>query len=269
MKYDDFIRGVVSLVLATLLAAAALRGRALTRSGLALAWVCAAVIAFCGGITAFLALAAVFILTVLAGRLSKTRGQSIEERLHAKSGPRDAAQIFCNVFTGALMLLLRALTGKDCFLWAYGGAMAASLADSLASELGVLSKAPPRDILTGKPVEKGLSGAVSPLGLGMSLLGAAIVAGICAFLWNEGSVSMFLSMTAAGALAALADSALGSAAQAKYRCPGCGLLTEKPEHCGVPGSVERGFVWVTNDVVNLCNNLVGALAAAGFYFAFE
>ena len=268
MSYDDFIRGVVSLVLASLLAAVALRGGALTRSGLALAWACAAVIAFCGGITAFLALAAVFVFTVLAGRLASTGGESVGERLHLKSGPRDAAQIFCNVFTGALMLLLRALTGMDCFLWAYGGAMAASLADSLASELGVLSKAAPRDILTGRPMEKGLSGAVSPLGLGMSLLGAAVVAGICAFLWDEGSLPMFLSMTAAGVFAALADSALGSAFQAKYRCPGCGLLTEKPEHCGVPGTVERGFVWVTNDVVNLCNNLIGARAALALSFAF-
>ena len=269
MSYDDFLRGVVSLVLASLLAAVALRGRALTRSGLALAWVLAAVIAFCGGITAFLALSAVFLFTVLAGRLAKTDGGSVGERLHAKSGPRDAVQIFCNVFTGALMLLLRALTGMDCFLWAYGGAMAASLADSLASELGVMSKAAPRDILTGKVAEKGLSGAVSLLGLAMSFLGAAIVAGICAFLWDEGSVLMFLSMTAAGVLAALADSALGSALQAKYRCPGCGLLTEKPEHCGLPGTVERGFVWVTNDAVNLCNNLVGAGAAAALSFAFR
>ena len=45
----------------------------------------------------------------------------------------------------------------------------------------------------------------------------------------------------------------------------CGVLTEKPAHCGVPGTAERGVRWMTNDAVNLCNNLLGALAALGLY----
>ena len=143
--------------------------------------------------------------------------------------------------------------------------MAASLADSMASELGVLSKRPPRDILTLRPVEKGLSGGVSPLGLGASLLGAAIIAAICAALWGMGP-GMFLAVTAAGFFAALCDSILGSAVQAKYRCPVCGVLTEKPWHCGMDGTVERGFRFVNNNAVNFCNNLIGAGAALALYF---
>ena len=72
-------------------------------------------------------------------------------------------------------------------------------------------------------------------------------------------------MTAAGFFAAVCDSALGSGVQVKYRCPDCGALTEKPQHCGVPGTPERGFTWLTNDTVTFCNNLLGAFAALGLY----
>lgn len=258
---------ILSFVLATALAALAAWRKALTRGGLILAWALAMVITYCGGLGGFAALAATFVFTIAAGRLSKQIREPIETKLHAKAGRRDAYQIFCNVFVGTVMLLLRATVGGRCFLWAYGGAMAASLADSIASELGVLSKCAPRDILTLRPAEKGLSGAVSPLGLGASLLGAAIIAAICALVWGWGEGGKLLwQVTAAGFLAALADSALGSGLQAKYRCPACGALTEKREHCGVPGTLERGFAFVTNDAVNFCNNLTGAFLALLLYY---
>jgi len=255
---------VLSLILSTLLAILALWRRALTGPGLALAWVCSLVITYCGGVPCFLALAATFICTVAAGKLSRGVRETVEKRIHARRGPRNILQIFCNVFVGTLMLLLRKTSGNDAFLWAYAGAMAASLSDSLASELGVLSHAPPRDILTGKVLEKGLSGAVSPLGLLCSVLGALIVAAVCAAF--RGDLFMLLSVTAAGFFAALLDSVLGSCAQSKYRCTVCGTLMEKPVCCSRPARLERGLAYMTNDAVNLLNNVAGAAAALGAYY---
>lgn len=257
-------------ILFSLLAASALAGlaawrRALTPGGLALAWALAVVIGVCGGAAGFLALAATFVFTIAAGKLSGARRERVEQRLHAKTGPRDAVQIFCNVFVGALALLLWRLTAYRGFLWAYGGAMAASLADSMASELGVLSRSRPRDILTLRPVEPGLSGGVTALGFGMSVLGAALIALVFALPADGPGFGAFLDVTAAGFFAAVCDSALGSGAQVKFRCPDCGALTEKPVHCGVPGRAERGLRFMTNDTVNFCNNLLGALAALGLY----
>ena len=257
-------------ILLSLAAAAALAGlaawrRALTKAGLLLAALLAVVIGVCGGVSGFLALAATFIFTIAAGKISGARRERVEKQLHAKTGARDAVQVFCNVFTGALALLLWRLTAYRGFLWAYGGAMAASLADSMASELGVLSKRSPRDILTLRPVQAGLSGGVTPLGFGMSLLGAALLALVLALPKDGPGFGSFLDVTAAGFFAALCDSALGSGVQVKYRCAVCGVLTEKPAHCGVPGTAERGVRWMTNDAVNLCNNLLGALAALGLY----
>ena len=254
-----------ALISATVLAAIAAWRKALTKGGLLLAWALAVVIAFCGGWAGFLALAATFAFTIAAGKLSGKKREQAERALHAKTGARDAVQIFCNVFVGTLSLLIWRLTAYRGFLWAYGGAMAASLADSMASELGVLSRRVPRDILTWKPVQAGLSGGVTALGFGMSALGAALIA-LCYSLPADGpGFACFLDVTAAGFFAAVCDSALGSGLQVKYRCGVCGALTEKPVHCGAAGTAEAGVRWMTNDTVNFINNLLGALAALGLY----
>ena len=257
-------------ILLSLLSSAALAGlaawrKALTRGGLLLAAALAVVIGLCGGVSGFLALAATFLFTVAAGKLSGARRERLEKEMHAKSGARDALQVFCNVFVGTLALLLYRLSGYSGFLWAYGGAMAASLADSMASELGILSRRPPRDILTMKPVQPGLSGGVTALGFGMSLLGAALLSLVFALPSDGPGFAAFIDVTAAGFFAAACDSALGSSVQVKYRCGVCGALTEKPCHCGEAGTPEQGLRWMTNDAVNLCNNLLGALAALGLY----
>lgn len=255
---------LLSLLFSSALAGLALWKKALTPSALVLAWVLSCIITFCGGVPAFAVLAATFVFTILAGKLSGKIGKEIGARLHEKTGQRDAVQIICNVLTGTCALLLFAVTKHGVFLWAYGGAMAASLADSMASELGVLSKKQPRDILSMHPVQKGISGGVTLLGLGASLLGALIIAALCLLLRGS-DVSALPDVAAAGFFAALCDSILGSAAQVKFRCPVCGALTEKPQHCGVPGVPERGLPFVTNDTVNFINNVLGALAASGLY----
>ena len=261
----DWKELLLGVALSGALAGLAAWKKALTPGGLALAGALALVICFCGGLAGYLALAATFVFTIAAGKLSGAKRERVEKNLHAKTGRRDAVQIFCNVFTGAAMLVLWRVTAYRGFLWAYGGAMAASLADSMASELGVLSRRAPRDILTGRPVQAGLSGGVTALGFAMSALGAALVA-LCFSLPADGpGFACFLDVTAAGFFAALCDSALGSGVQVKYRCGACGALTEKPVHCGVPGTPEAGVRWMTNDAVNFCNNLLGALAALGLF----
>lgn len=249
----------LSLILSSLLAALALWRRAITYPGTALAWCFAVVICFFTGAAGFCALAATFVFTVIAGKLSGKKREKLEKKLHAKSGRRDAVQIFCNVGLSALMAALYGLTERDCFLCASGASLAASLADSMASELGILSPSPPRDICTLKRVQPGISGGVSALGLAMSFAGAAIVGLVC--LGYGRGFAMSCVITLCGFAAALVDSVLGSRVQAKYRCPCCGALTEKKSHCGAPGTLEKGLRFVDNDMVNFLNNLTAALLA--------
>ncbi|MCC8048996.1 MAG: DUF92 domain-containing protein [Oscillospiraceae bacterium] len=251
---------VYSLILSTLLAAFALWRRALTVPAGVLAWCFSVIITFVGGLGCFAALAATFVFTVIAGKISGARRESMEVKLHKKTGRRDAVQIICNVGVGTLMLALYALTHRGTFFLAYAAVMAASLADSMASELGVLSRRRPVDIFTFKPAQPGLSGAVSPFGTLCSLIGAALIAAVFALTTGCGMTAAAL-ITVLGFVGALVDSALGSALQAKYRCPVCSALTEKPVHCGQAGRREKGLGWVNNDCVNLLNNLITAALA--------
>ena len=249
----------LSLILSTALAALALWRRAITYPGTALAWCFSVVIACFAGIWGFLALAATLVFTLIAGKISGKKREKAEKKLHAKHGRRDSVQIICNVGTAALMALLYGLTEWEGFLCASGGALAASLADSMASELGILSKTPPRDICTLKRVQAGISGGVSALGLAMSAVGAVIIAAVN--LGQGRGLGFAAAVAVGGFVAALVDSALGSAVQAKYRCPVCGALTEKKIHCGVPGCLEKGLRFIDNDAVNFLNNLCGAVIA--------
>ena len=161
------------------------------------------------------------------------------------------------------MALLYAITKMDAFLCACGGALAASLADSMASELGILSKSEPRDACTFRRVEAGMSGGVSALGFAMSALGAAIIAAVC--LGHGKGLVFALSIFISGFAAAYVDSLLGAAVQAKYRCGVCGALTEKKIHCGEAGVMEKGCRFIDNDAVNFLNNLSGAIIAFAIY----
>lgn len=249
----------LSLILSTLLAAIAIWRRAITYPGTALAWCFSVAICYFTGVTGFCALASTLVFTLIAGKISGKTRERAEKAVHAKSGRRDAAQIFCNVGTSAVMALLFGLTEREEFLCASGAALAASLADSLASELGILSRTPPRDICTLKPVQPGISGGVSALGLAMSFLGAAIIGAVCL---GHGRGFAFSAVIAlCGFAAALIDSVLGSSLQAKYRCGICGALTEKKIHCGQPGTLEKGLRFINNDMVNFLNNLSAAVLA--------
>lgn len=253
----------LSLILSTALAGLALWRRAITYPGTALAWCFSVIIAYCAGTAGFCALAATLVFTLVAGKISGKTREKAEKKLHAKHGRRDSIQIFCNVGTSAAMAAIYALTEREAFLCASGAALAASLADSMASELGILSKTPPRDICTLRRVQPGISGGVSALGLAMSALGAVIIAAVCL---GHGRGFAFCALIAvSGFLAALVDSALGSVVQAKYRCPVCGALTEKKIHCGEAGALEKGLRFVDNDMVNFLNNLSGAVLALALY----
>lgn len=243
---------VPALLLSSALAAAALWRRALTPGGTALAWALCTVITALGGGTAFAVLAVTLLGTVAADRFAGVR---------RKSGSRDALRVACNVGVAGISLAVFGLTGNAALRVGFCAVMAESLADSLASKLGPLSKAPPRDICTGRPIPTGLSGGVTLLGTGAELLGAALVAGVSGVGYRSGR--LFCIVLAAGFLGAVCDSVLGSCLQVKYRCAVCGAVTEREAHCGAPTAHLRGLRCVSNDAVNLLSNLCSlALALA-------
>ena len=240
-----------ALLLSSSLAGLALWKRALTPGGTTLAWALCLLITAYGGGAAFAILAVTLLGTVAADRFAGERTDPYAVR--RKSGSRDAVRVLCNVGVAGCAMLLCAITGWKGFFLAYAGVMAESLADSLASKLGPLSKSPPRDICTMKPIPAGLSGGVSLVGTLSELLGAAVIALV--FSLGTGNPGALLTVTLAGFLGATFDSVLGSRAQAKYLCTVCGTVTERETHCGEDTRLTSGLRWLNNDAVNLLSNL--------------
>jgi uncharacterized protein (TIGR00297 family) len=201
-----------------------------------------------------------FTSSSLLSRLSAKRKPPLMEAA-AKGGPRDAAQAFANGALPAAFAIALGLSGSTQWLVGIAGSLAASTADTWATELGMLAPRTPRLITTGRRVPVGTSGGVTALGTAASLLGAGLIAGCTA--WHQQDVTLLASVWIAGCLSSLIDSLLGATLQGVYHCPRCDRTTEQnPLHaCGEKTTFRRGWRWLNNDVVNFAAAASGAIAA--------
>ena len=177
--------------------------------------------------------------------------------LTARGGQRDASQVLANGAVASLCIAFYALTGEWRWWLAFAGAYAAANADTWSSEVGALSPAPPRHVLTGRLLRAGDSGGITLLGTLAGCLGSFVVAGAAWFLHSLPSAQV-MAVVLGGIVGNLLDSVLGATLQAKYRCERCHEAVEKTEHCGMPTTQVAGWQWVDNDVVNLLCTVAGA-----------
>jgi uncharacterized protein (TIGR00297 family) len=170
------------------------------------------------------------------------------------AGPRNARQVIANGGIAALAALAHH--------WpAAAGAIAAAASDTWATEIGSRAARQPILITTGKLVPSGTSGGITALGTAGGVAGAvtmALLAGLVAepLRWRGVGVIAF-----SGSIGMLADSLLGATLQARYACPDCGRIMERPGFCHAPTQHVRGWRWLDNDAVNLLGSLCGALVA--------
>jgi uncharacterized protein (TIGR00297 family) len=184
-----------------------------------------------------------------------------------KGHRRDSGQVLANGGLGAMMALASAIWPSPVWFPLFIGVMATVTADTWATELGTLSRRPPRLITNGRVVEVGTSGGVSPLGTGVSLLGGLIVGLTAGLLTPDLGLALGAAMGAVGGLSgSLFDSLLGATAQQIYYCDQCQKETERKQHkCGQETRPLRGLAWLNNDLVNLLSSLAGAGAALALY----
>jgi len=254
---------IISIILSLLLGALAFYKKAMTNSALILAIVLAFLITYFGGLCAYLILVAVFLGTVVANKIKKSERIKVNKNIIEKSGKKDIVEIIANVVTGAVFIILYKITKVNIYFLVYASIMAESLADSLASDIGVLSKKSPINILTLKKSEPGLSGNISALGLASSFFGSLIIA-IIFSIFNFQTSSLII-ITLSGFLGAIFDSILGATIQVKYKCQKCSKIVEKKIHCEKETIYYKGIKIINNDTVNLISNVFAAIIATTIY----
>lgn len=185
------------------------------------------VIIFSGGVSWLLLIVLFLVMSLLATKFSKKYKMSLGEF----EGRRTSKNVISN---GVVACFMAAFGGYYLpFVGGFIGAIATATADTLASEIGVLDKNP-RLITTFQKVDPGTNGAISPLGTGIAIVGAAII-GIAAFILGvlPDFLPAIVVAVVSGTVGCFADSILGA-------------LFEN-----------QG--WLTNEHVNLFATIVGAI----------
>lgn len=243
------------------------KAKTLSLSGALGAWLLGTVVFGIGGLEWMFPMIFFFVTSSLFTTIGK-RHKKILETVFEKGGQRDIFQVFANGGVGMLATLGFYFTRHPVWYMIFLGSIAAATADTWATELGTFSKRPPVSILNFKKVDMGTSGGITPLGTFGALLGSLSVVLIGWFMWRWRQVDFLtlehiLIMTLAGFFGSVADSILGATVQAQYRCPACGKVTEKKDHCSEKNiPLIRGCRPMNNDRVNLLCTLTGGLFAA-------
>lgn len=253
-------RLILGLVVATCISLAAWRARSLTASGAAAATIIGT-LAIGAGWTWGALLIVYFVSSTLLSRVGRARKEIRMAPIVAKTGGRDAAQVLAN---GALFATASGLSliHPDIRWIALGaGSLAASAADTWATEVGTLAAGEPRSILGWRRVPTGTSGAVSVSGSLAMFAGALFVAASTAALGWTAEVAVWIGI--GGIVGAVLDSLLGATLQVRRWCEQCARETERTLHdCGTMTRRARGVEWMDNDIVNFLSSAAGGLVAA-------
>ena len=199
---------------------------------------------------------AVMITVSLIGKALKNDISSMVKKTKGK----DITEIFVNGAWALLAIILYALTKNNAFFAISLISMSGGFVDSLASDIGTLSKKRPYDIFKRIYVEKGESGGMTLLGSLSSLIGAVLFALAVTLICSLPAYCAAV-ITAITYTGCLADTAMGSLFQVKYRCNTCGRITEREEHCGNPTEKIGGITFMNNDTVNLLSGAIVFLLA--------
>ncbi|BAU29036.1 uncharacterized protein (TIGR00297 family) [Aneurinibacillus soli] len=259
---ERFLFGLIGSVL---IAGIAYKKRSLSVSGGIAAIMLGTALYTFGDVKWYGLLLAFFISSSWLSHRKKQEKREVES-LFAKTGVRDWLQVAANGGLGLVAVLGAFLSGRDDVWFAfYIGVLAAAASDTWATEIGVLSRRPPRHILTGRVVTSGTSGGISRLGLVASLAGGAFIgaAALLLTIASGGEINFtYVWLGAVGGLAgSLADSVLGATWQRTYECAVCRKETERAVHCGAQTHPLKGYAWCTNDVVNIAGTIVGGVVA--------
>lgn len=269
------LRFLLGLAFSSFTGVVAYRKNALTASGALGAILVGTLIVGFGGWAWGMLLIAFFVSSSMLSHYRRADKAAVSDKF-AKGHRRDLGQTLANGGLGAILAVGYFLSPNVVLLAAYVGAMATVNSDTWATEIGVLSRQPPRLVTTCRIVPPGTSGGVTRDG-SLAALGGGLFIGLFAFLLVVGErlalgqplalAVLWLLIPIAGVsglIGAFFDSLLGATVQRIYYCRVCDKETEQiVHHCGAQTHPLRGWSWLDNDMVNFISSGAGALVAAG------
>jgi uncharacterized protein (TIGR00297 family) len=241
-----------------LVALAARRTRTLSRSG-AVAGALVGTICMAAGWSWGALLLSLFVSASALSRIGEVKKATRVDSVVEKGGERDAGQVLANGGVFAIAALGQLASPSPLWLAIGAGAIAASTADTWATEVGTLVTRDPASILSGKRVPPGTSGGVTVAGSLAAVAGSVFIAAEATLATWPVS---FAAVAVGGMVGALTDSVLGATLQARRWCEPCAVSTERLVHtCGTSTRHAAGVEGFDNDVVNAVCSAVGALVA--------
>jgi uncharacterized protein (TIGR00297 family) len=185
-----------------------------------------------------------------------------------KRGARGIRNVVANGAVAAAISVINYFEPNPLLAVLFVAAMSSAAADTLATEIGLLSGQQP--VLINRPstfTPPGISGGVTTLGEVAGLLGSFLMAIVAVALGVLGRSPTYVVVAAlAGFVGCNVDSLLGSTIQVLYKCAVCGTMTERKVHCEQPTTWVKGLRAVGNNEVNLLSDVVAvAIAFLAFH----
>lgn len=215
-----------------------------------------------GGLSWFLLVAAFVIMGVAVTKYKygyKAKLGAAQERGGVRSWP----SVLANGGLASIFAVVYFFYPSSLFSAMFLGCISTSTADTVATEVGLLSRGNPKLITNpARSVPPGTSGGVSMLGFAGGVLASAAIGLLAVLLHIMDPPSVILAVcVAGGSIGTVVDSSLGAAVQRKGYCSVCMKPTESLNHCGKRTRKTGGLPFIENNIVNLLATLAGALVA--------
>lgn len=242
-----------------------------------------------GGFDNFILLLVFLVIGSMLSRVGKdikNMYNPVGERVGTRAWPNVVANGFWPMISSVLIYFSSNPFVKVAWELFFIGSLASMVADTSATEIGMLSRERPRMITyPNNVVMPGTSGGVTILGTVASIC-VTLIFGLLAYLisgfnpfreftligfsplvYLRGSEAWILFIIVlSGVLGNVFDSLLGASVQAKYRCVSCGKYVESSVHCSVEAEYIKGIKFIDNHMVNFISSLAGGLIAVGLFF---
>lgn len=196
------------------------------------------------------------------------RFRPLENMIVKKGSRRDFTQVIANGGIPLIFGILYHFNAYDVYLLGVISAFAAANADTWASEIGSLSKTPPRFLFNQKETVMGLSGGVTTLGFVASLFGSLWMVVFAFVMFKELPMTYFGIAFVSGFFGATIDSVIGELWQAKYQSQIHHILTEVRYVGHIENQLVNGYHWLDNNMVNFISILsaaIGSTILIGFF----